>query len=424
MSEKEQNELLEKIKSEVSKELGKVETVSKKDTQDMIDNALENIKGVDPEKMKEIEKSITDLTEFASKVKNDSRFQKGGDEPKGYKQVIKEAFSKEDLAEKLQNTKNARHGVVDIIKAVGPVTTANATTTTGGNAILDTMNADDIREIGLRDTWIENYATVSRTSSPVYPYTEWVPGEGDAAFVAEGALKPQIDLDLSTRVLTPNKVAAYEILTDEAIQDIPRMESQSRTYILNKVMLKKQNGIIFGDGTGANPLGITQIAQSFDATSWPTDIANGEFNTYAGIVAAMNQISLAENYTDDVDYSANLVIMNPADVSYLKLQRDSANGGYLFPTISLNGDNTVEGLRVIAKKEIPAGSVLVGDFSKLHIVNYIDYSLQVGWINDQFIRNQFTMLGESRFYSYVKNLDQIAFVYDTFANIQAAIESV
>ena len=40
-----------------------------------------------------------------------------------------------------------------------------------------------------------------------------------------------------------------------------------------------------------------------------------------------------------------------------------------------------------------------------------------------FLSNKFTMVGESRFFQYVKNLEQAAFVYDSIATVVAAIEA-
>lgn len=59
--------------------------------------------------------------------------------------------------------------------------------------------------------------------------------------------------------------------------------------------------------------------------------------------------------------------------------------------------------------------------SKYNITNYVPYSVRLGWINDQFITNKFTMVGESRFHAFVRNLDELAFVYDDYATIEAAI---
>ena len=41
--------------------------------------------------------------------------------------------------------------------------------------------------------------------------------------------------------------------------------------------------------------------------------------------------------------------------------------------------------------------------------------------NDDFIKNQFVILGESRFHAFVKKLDEQAFIYDDIATIKTAI---
>lgn len=45
----------------------------------------------------------------------------------------------------------------------------------------------------------------------------------------------------------------------------------------------------------------------------------------------------------------------------------------------------------------------------------------MGWINDQYIKNMITMLGEGRFYNYIRTLDKLAFVYDDIADVIAGI---
>ena len=65
--------------------------------------------------------------------------------------------------------------------------------------------------------------------------------------------------------------------------------------------------------------------------------------------------------------------------------------------------------------------MLIGDFTKLEVINYIDYAVKIGWINDDFIKNQFVMLGEGRFFVLVRELDKLAFIYDDVATIITGI---
>jgi len=78
---------------------------------------------------------------------------------------------------------------------------------------------------------------------------------------------------------------------------------------------------------------------------------------------------------------------------------------------------------IIPFEDITAGKIFVADLSKYNISRWEGYTVKIGWINDQLITNQFTMVGESRFHAFVKKLDEQAFIYDTIATVKAAIAS-
>ena len=62
--------------------------------------------------------------------------------------------------------------------------------------------------------------------------------------------------------------------------------------------------------------------------------------------------------------------------------------------------------------------------SKYNTTNYMPYTVKIGWVNDDFIKNQFVILAESRFHAFVKKLDEQAFIYDDIAIIKTAITKV
>jgi len=337
--------------------------------------------------------------------------------------MMKTAFAQEGLLDQIKQAFDKQgNGLVDVTKQVGNITTGQVTTDTGGNALLDMLNADEIADIRLSMPFIEDFSNVSNTSKPVFTYVDYIPGEGDVAFLAEGTEKAQIDLDIQVKTVAPVKAAGYEILTEESITDIPRLESNARGILFRKYLLKRQNGILFGDGIGANPTGVTKIASLFNPATWVGEKVKNP-NLHDVIIALANQIYTTLSYTDDVEYFPNVVFVNPADFAALRISKD-ANGQYLFPSFTIFNDKTIDGMRVVAKNKIPAGKILIGDFKKLNIVDYVAYSVRIGWINDQFIKNLFTMLGEGRFFVYVKSLDQRAFVYDDITNVVAGIEEV
>jgi len=420
MEKEEREAILESVKSQVSdltKGFASDDDVTSKI--DDLNKSVEALQG-DSEAIKALEKVIEDQGLEIKKLSKPEA-------SKGIKGVFEKAFKREGLTGELKEILSSGAGFIELVgttKAVGTITTGNVSTDTGGNALLDMINSDEINSMRLRNTWIDEFATVTRSGKPVYTYTDYIPKEGDAGFVGEGGLKPEVDLQVAVRTVQPKKAAAHSELSEEAIDDVPRMESESRTHIMKRVLLKRQNGILFGDGLGNNPEGVTTIASAFNPATWTAgQEAAGSTNLKDWVVAAANQIQNAENYADDVDYFPNVAFVNPSDYNGLLVKKASTQGRYMFMNIELGSDRQTLGqVAIIAKKEIPSGNLLIGDFARLNIINYIDYFNRVGYINDQLINNLFTMLGETRFYTLVKELDKIAFVYDTFANIQAGIE--
>lgn len=413
----EESAFLETVKSEIAKAQEKFNkdyiSASKMDEliQGHINKALEGV--TTKEELDKLNKALESQGLVLTRLQS-------YEDPKKqtFTQTIAKAFGVEGLVEKLQKAFSNSAGTVDVLKAVGPVTTGSVATDTGGNALLDMINADEINAMRLRNQFIEDFCTVTRTNKPVFTYVDYVPKEGSVSYIAEGGKKTQIDLKAEVRTLTPKKAAGWTELTEEAVTDVPRMESEARVNIFKKYLLRRQNGILFGTGLNNQPLGITEIAAAFNAATWTGDKKVAP-NLYDAIVAAKNQIELAANYTDDVDYYPNVAFINPADYNALLIKQDDKT--YTFSNVNGMKLMDVDGIAVVPKKEIPAGKMLIGDFTKLEIINYIDYAVKIGWINDNFIENKFVMLGEGRFYVLVRELDKLAFIYDDIATIQTGI---
>jgi len=140
--------------------------------------------------------------------------------------------------------------------------------------------------------------------------------------------------------------------------------------------------------------------------------------------ACVTDIYTTQNFTDEIEYMANVAMINPVDFYLELVSAKDERGLPLYPQAGLFNTVTIGGITIKPWSKIPAGKIFVADMKKYNLVNYIPFSIRVGWINDQFITNQFTILGESRFFQYVKNLDQNAFIYDDIATIKTAITVV
>ena len=121
---------------------------------------------------------------------------------------------------------------------------------------------------------------------------------------------------------------------------------------------------------------------------------------------------------------ANLVMINPVDFFIQLVSAKDDNGLPLYPTASLFNQVSIGGVTIIPEESIPAGKIFVCDMSKYNTTNYVPYNVQIGWVNDDFIKNQFVILAESRFHAFVKKLDEQAFIYDDIAKIKTDIKTV
>jgi len=308
-------------------------------------------------------------------------------------------------------------------KAVGPIETTSASLPTAAPALVGTQIAP-AGTVNLRAPFINELVTSFNTSMAAYPYTYSEPKDGDFSFVLEKGTKPQIDFLIKTEWAAPVKIAAHEILTTESVQDIVGLQSIATDLLKKKHDLKRQNGILFGDGISPNPKGATEYGRVFVPGAMADKFSLGETNIMDVINACIVDISTTHNFADEEPYIANLALMNTVDFFLELVSAKDADGHPLYPSASLFNRVVIGGVLIIPKEEIPAGKLFVADLGTYRVSNYIPYSVKIGWINDQFITNQFTMVGESRFHAFVKKHDEQVFIYDDIATIKLGLETV
>ena len=321
--------------------------------------------------------------------------------------------------DEIKSVFKAKSGVVNI-KVVADITTGNGVNTNPPN-ITGTQQAP-LSNVNLRDFDVTGLTTNVNTSLAAYPYTETTPKDGDYTFLAEGEVKPQIDFTWETNYAKPVKTAAWMRLTDESIQDVAGLQSVANDLLRKKHTLKKSNGILFGDGVSPNPKGATVYGRTFVAGAMATSVVNPNFMDVVN--ACITDISTTHNYQDEMPYMANLVMINPVDFFIQLVSAKDDNGLPLYPTASLFNQVSIGGVTIIPEESIPAGKIFVCDMSKYNTTNYVPYNVQIGWVNDDFIKNQFVILAESRFHAFVKKLDEQAFIYDDIAKIKTDIKTV
>lgn len=256
---------------------------------------------------------------------------------------------------------------------------------------------------------IRKYSNVASIAARSLTYAQVNFGEGDAAWTAEGALKPGMTGTIEEITISAGKVALTAKLTEETLTDLPQLVAEIRAEIINRIGLTEEAGILNGSGTGGEIKGVASDMPAFSLASFKV-----EKPSYVdAIVAAYTQI-VKNSYSK---YQPNLVLMNPVDY-WLMMREKDANGNPLNENL-----NTIlpSNMQIVASTAVAEGSFYVGDFSYLNIRDVWQLSITFGWENDDFTKNLVTMIGEKRLMAYIKSQYKPAFVKDTFSNVIEAI---
>ena len=394
----------EKIKA-LEDKLEKAEKDNKENKDQVIDKINKSIDDL-KEAQKNVDKSLEDLGK-------QKQFQP---QPQAisFKQSVASAIKEKHEALKTfyKANESIQSGSFEIQVKAAAVTTTGNITPTGAADIYAAQSVDGVSEYQRGDIFLEQYLDAGSTELASIPYVDESPGEGDAAIVAEGSLKPLIDVDYATQYSQARKVAGRMKATEEALYDYGWLESAMTNTLKKKHDIARQNDLI-----GATN-GIESIATAFNASilGGVKVVSPQYYDCIAALVAGIANDS--EGY-----YIPNVIFVNTLDNLTKMLTKDD-NKNYVMPPFADAQGNIIEGVRVVARPSLTAGSFIVGDFKNVKLRNLWGYTVRFGWENDDFGKNQITMVGESRYHLYATTNDKRGIIKGTFADVITALTPV
>jgi HK97 family phage major capsid protein len=207
----------------------------------------------------------------------------------------------------------------------------------------------------------------------------------NAGMVAEGALKPQSDIQLelintSAKVIAHTMKASRQILDDAA---------QLRTYIDGRLRyglaFKEETQLLNGDGTGQNLLGIIPQATAYSAAFAPA------------AESAIDKMRLAALQAALAEYPATGHVMHPTDWARIELTKDTT-GRYIIGNPQGTAAPTLWGLPVVATQAISIDKFLTGAFQLgAQVFDRWQARVEIATENeDDFVKNMVTVLCEER----------------------------
>lgn len=236
---------------------------------------------------------------------------------------------------------------------------------------------------GAQQPTVASLMPEGRTSQPAVVYMEETTTTAGAAETAESGAKPEAALAFTQRTLAVSKIAVALPITDEALADIPFIESYINGRLSFFVVQREDSELLVGDGSSPNIRGIV------NTSGINTQAAAADSNADAilkGIVKAETQGFLP----------VDAVVMNPTNWQTMRLSKDDV-GNYLFGPPNMTGADQVFGYRIVRTTAMTANTALAGSFrGGAQLFRRSDLTMSIGWVDQQFTHNQRTILLEER----------------------------
>ncbi len=299
------------------------------------------------------------------------------------------------------------------------ITVTKADMSLGGNTTGQIPQADRnpiIGDVNERMVRLMDVVTVGSIGSNVKEWVYVSAESGSAASTAEGAIKNNIDFDLTVGSNKVEKVTAYITATDEMLEDVEGVTSLIENKLTTKVRLALEQYVYDGDGISPNLEGIVTVSPVFAAGTFAGTVDNA--NNVDVLAVAQNQIELANCPMPTA------IFMNPSDVTSLLLEKvGSTDKRYVERLQLIAGTLSFDGVPVIKSTMVPQDTFLMGDFTKANVDFKKGFTVEIGYNADNFVKNFKTIRGEVRAVCYVEHNDRDCFVKGTFSTAKAALET-
>lgn len=258
-------------------------------------------------------------------------------------------------------------------------------------------------ELPRRRLTVRDLLAPGRMDGNALEYPREVEFRNNAAPVAEAALKPESDLRLESVTTSAKVIAHWMKASRQALDDISYLRSTIDERLRYGLALAEENQLLNGDGTGQNLSGLIPNATAFVA---PFTVAGA--TVIDNLRLALLQSSLALLPADGI-------VMNEIDWGRVEMLKD-ADGRYIIGNPQGTLGASLWNKPVVATPAIAVDKFLVGAFrTAAQIFDRWDARVEVGFVNDDFIRNLVTILGEERLALAIYR--PAAFVYGDFGYV-------
>jgi HK97 family phage major capsid protein len=240
-------------------------------------------------------------------------------------------------------------------------------------------------ELPRRRMTIRALLAQGNTASNAIEYDKEKGFTNNAAPVAEGALKPQSEIQYEEATAPVRTIAHWMRASVQILADAPGLRSMIDNRLRYGLTYVEESQLLNGSGVGQNLEGLVTVATAFAA---PGGLVAGQMIDTVRL--GMLQVALAE-------YPPNGVVLNPIDWAYIEMLKDG-QGRYLIGNPQGTLNPTLWGLPVVPTQAMGVDKFLVGAFDlAAQIFDRQDATVEVSTEDqDNFVKNKVTIRAEER----------------------------
>lgn len=319
-------------------------------------------------KYNELNAKLTDLTQKLERPKSESK-----DNYRSLGEIVvnSDAFMQANVSASYRGS----------LRVTAP---RSAITTNTANIVapdrLEGIIAPPDRRMTIRDLLIKG-----TTDSNSIEYVRETGFTNNAAPVPESEPKPYSDIKFGLANAPVRTIAHLFKASRQILDDAKGLQSYIDGRARYGLQLAEENQLLFGNGSGANVLGIIPQASSFNPS---ITLVNA---------TPIDRIRLALLQSVLAEFPASGIVLNPIDWANIELTKDN-EGRYIIGNPIAGIDARLWNLPVVATQAMTANNFLVGAFNlAAQIYDRMDMEILISTENDKdFENNMVTIRAEER----------------------------
>lgn len=298
----------------------------------------------------------------------------------------------------------AANGSRGTMRLAIPVKQAITSVKPGGGGLIWSDRETEIVGMPKRTMTIRNLLTQGRTGSNAIEYAKQTVRTNNAAVVSEGVQKPESAYAWDQATANVRTIAHWVPVSRQAMEDAAQLQTEIDSELRYGLMLKEEQELLKGDGTGQHLEGLVTAATAYSA-AFPV---TGQ-TMIDTLRLAILQASLAE-------YPADGIVLHPSDWARIELTKDG-EFRYIFANVMQLAGPQLWGRPVVDTQSMDEDEFLVGAF-KMAATIYDRMDPEVvasSEDRDNFVKNMITVRAEERLALAVKRA--AALITGDFGNV-------